>query len=74
MWIEIFGIVSAIVMVTAYALEKRAAVYILILALGCVGAAVYAALIGSWPFVALEGVWAAVAFHRWRARIIEEKK
>jgi hypothetical protein len=65
---ELFGLVAVTVMVVSYALEKRAAVYVLVFAMACAGAAVYAVLIRSWPFAAVEAVWSVVAFRRWLDR------
>ena len=31
----------------------------------CAAASLYALLIHSWPFAAVEGVWAVVALRRW---------
>jgi hypothetical protein len=55
-------------MVVSYALEARAAAYVLVFALSCAAAATYAILIGSWPFAAAESIWAVVALRRWFRR------
>ncbi len=65
---EMFGIVAVTSMVTAYALESRGAVYVLIFAMSCLAAATYAVLIRSWPFAAVEAIWSVVAFRRWLER------
>lgn len=65
--IEVLGVVAIAIMVASYALEKRHPVYIAIFAAGCALAAVYAYLIGSYPFLAAESVWSVIAFSRWRA-------
>ena len=62
---EVLGIVAIIIMVASYALEKRAPVFIAIFALGCAMAAFYALLIGSYPFLIAESIWAVIAFRRW---------
>ena len=64
---EIFGLLAVSSMVTTYALERRARVYILAFAISCAGACLYAVLIRSWPFAAVEAVWALIALRRWRA-------
>ncbi|MHA1524252.1 MAG: hypothetical protein ACTSY1_07565 [Alphaproteobacteria bacterium] len=67
--IETFGIAAIVIMVASYAMEKRHPIYIAIFAVGCALAAVYAYLIGSYPFLAAESVWSVIAFFRWRAVI-----
>ena len=62
---ELFGFVAAASMVTMYGLEKRGHVYVLGFAVSCLAASLYAALIRSWPFAAVEVVWAIVALRRW---------
>lgn len=62
---ESFGILAVVIMVGAYALEARGRVFVLIFALGCAMAASYAFIIGSWPFVVAEGIWAVIALKRW---------
>ncbi len=64
--IEILGIVAIAIMVISYALEKRNAFFVVTFVLGCVLAAVYAYLIGSYPFMFAESIWAVIAFARWR--------
>jgi hypothetical protein len=64
--IEIFGLAAIIIMVASYAFEKRGAQFIAIFATGCMLAAVYAYLIGSYPFMIAEGIWAVIAARRWR--------
>jgi hypothetical protein len=68
MAIELFGLLAVTTMVVAYALEKRSPSYVLVFALGCAAAAVYATLIRSWPFAGVETVWSLIALHRWRGR------
>ena len=64
--VEIFGIISVIIMVTSYALEHISPLFIAIFSFGCVLAAIYALLLGSIPFLIAEGVWAIIAFRRWQ--------
>jgi hypothetical protein len=66
--IELFGFAAVTVMVASYALEARAAGFVLLFALACLAAATYAALIRSWPFALVEIIWSAVALYRWRRR------
>lgn len=65
-WLEGFGMLAITIMVTSYALEQRGPRFVLVFALGCALAAIYAALLGSIPFVVAEGVWSLIAFSRWR--------
>ncbi len=65
--VELLGIAAIIIMVTSYALEKKAAVFIAIFAFGCALAAVYAYFLGSYPFLIAESIWAVIAFGRWRS-------
>ncbi len=64
--VEILGIVAIATMVTCYALEKRGTFFIAAFAAGCALAAVYAYLIGSYPFLVAEAIWAVVAARRWQ--------
>jgi hydroxyethylthiazole kinase-like sugar kinase family protein len=63
--ITAIGALSAVVMLVAYALERRHPRFVLVFACGCALASVYAAGIGSALFAALEAVWAAVAARRY---------
>ena len=65
MLVEGFGIVAATSMVVMYALERRSHIYILGFAASCAAASLYALLIHSWPFAAVEAVWTCVALRRW---------
>lgn len=62
---ETLGIIAIVIMVSSYALEKRAPVFIAIFAAGCALAAFYAFLIGSYPFLIAESIWAVIAARRW---------
>jgi hypothetical protein len=68
MQLELFGFAAVSVMLVAYSLEARSAVFVLVFAIGCACAAVYAALIHSLPFAAVEAVWCVVALRRWHTR------
>ncbi|MGH1539991.1 MAG: hypothetical protein ACRBHB_06195 [Arenicella sp.] len=65
-FIEVFGIVAVSIMVVSYALEKRAPIFIAIFAIACLMAAFYAYLVGSYPFLVAESIWALIAFLRWK--------
>ncbi len=67
--IEAFGAVSVSLMALFYALEERSPTYVLLFAAACLAACGYAAAIRSWPFAAVEVLWAGVAFRRWARRV-----
>lgn len=67
--VEALGVVAVVIMVASYALEKRDPIYIAIFSVGCAMAATYAFLLGSIPFLAAEGIWAVIAFQRWRRTV-----
>jgi len=66
--VESFGFLAVSVMVVAYAREDRSTNYILLFGFACFAATLYAVLIRSWPFAAVEFVWGIVALRRWRLR------
>lgn len=63
--VEALGVIAITIMVGSYALERRAPVFIAVFAGGCALAALYAFLIGAWPFFVAESIWAVIAFRRW---------
>jgi hypothetical protein len=73
MIVEVFGFLAVAAMVTMYALEHRSSGYVLAFAVACAAASLYAVLIRSWPFAAVEAVWAAIALRRWLRRRASEK-
>ncbi len=74
MLIEAFGFISVSAMVLFYSLEGRSPVYVLAFSGSCLSAAAYAALIGSWPFAAVESLWSVVAFRRWRLSTVVSRE
>ena len=62
---ELLGLIAIIAMVTSYALEDRHPVFVLIFAISCAAAAIYAFLIGSYPFLIAEGIWSLIALRRY---------
>ena len=62
--LEVFGSLAAAAMVLCYTLEERWPAFTLGFATSCGAASVYAFALGSWPFFALEVVWAVVAARR----------
>ena len=65
MALEGFGFVAVLCMVIMYALERRGSAYVLGFSLSCAAAALYAAMIRSWPFAVVEAIWTIVALRRW---------
>ena len=65
MAVELFGLLAVTAMVTTYALERRSPAFVLAFSASCAAASVYALLIRSYPFAAVELVWAFVALRRW---------
>jgi hypothetical protein len=65
--VEIYGAAAVTSMVFCYARERRGSGYVLAFALACLASSSYAALIGSWPFAAVELIWAVIAFGRWQS-------
>ncbi len=63
--VTLFGVVAVSFMMTMYALEARARVFILLFAFGCVLSSVYGFMSGAWPFGVVEGLWTLVALRRW---------
>ncbi len=63
--IEVFGLLAVTAMMICYALEQRSSLFILLFAAACLAASAYATLIRSWPFAAVECMWALIAFRRW---------
>ncbi len=69
--LTVYGALSVTLMMIAYALESRAALFVLTFAGACLASSVYGFLQGAWPFGAVEIVWAGVAFVRWRRRTMD---
>jgi uncharacterized membrane protein YedE/YeeE len=67
--LTLYGAAAVTLMLVAYALEQRAAGWVLVFALACVASSLYGWLAGAWPFVVVEAVWAGVAFRRWQRRV-----
>ncbi|GHO55390.1 hypothetical protein [Ktedonobacter robiniae] len=63
--LTIFGACAVGVMLLSYALEHRAAYWVLVFACACAASSLYGWLAGTWPFGVVEGIWAIVAFRRW---------
>jgi len=50
--LTLFGAAAVTIMLIAYALESRAAAWVLIFALACAASSAYGGLAGTWPLVA----------------------
>jgi len=68
MLLTLFGAGAVSSMLLSYALEDRAATWVLVFALACAASSLYGWLAGTWPFGVVEGVWALVAVRRWWQR------
>ncbi len=62
--IDLFGTAAATAMMLCYALDERGPGFTLGFAASCAAAAAYAFAIGSWPFFAIESLWAGIAMRR----------
>ena len=65
--LTLFGALAVGSMLVFYALEERAAVFVLAFAAACLASSVYGFLQGAWPFGIMEAIWTLVALQRWRA-------
>ena len=65
----IFGACAVSAMLIFYALEHRAAPFVLAFAAACAASSAYGFLQGAWPFGVVEAIWSVVAFRRWRQRV-----
>ncbi len=63
--VEYFGTLAVSGMAICYAGEHRDPRFILGFALACLASSTYAGLIGSWPFMVVEFLWAGLALRRW---------
>jgi hypothetical protein len=68
--LTLFGLIAVVAMLVCYALESRSTWFVLAFAFACALASVYGFLQGAWPFGLVEAVWAVVAVHRWRSKVL----
>lgn len=66
--LTLFGAAAVSLMLLSYALERRAAWWVLVFAVACAASSLYGFLAGTWPFGVVEGIWALVAARRWHTR------
>jgi hypothetical protein len=69
--LTLYGIVAVTAMLVCYALEGRAAIFVLAFAAACLASSLYGFLQGAWPFGVVEVIWAGVALRRWQQRRAE---
>lgn len=67
--LSLFGLFAVAAMLLCYAFERRSPWFVLGFAAACALGSVYGFLQGAWPFGIVEGIWAVVAFYRWRAQL-----
>lgn len=70
--LTLYGFIAVASMLLFYALEGRAAVFVLAFALACAASSIYGFLQGAWPFGFVEAIWTVVALRRWRLRVASE--
>src|SRR5581483_6318423 len=66
--LTVYGALAVCAMLLFYALEARAAVFVLAFAVACAASSLYGFLQGAWPFGVVEAVWCVVALGRWWRR------
>ncbi|HEV7584563.1 MAG TPA: hypothetical protein VGO14_02165 [Solirubrobacteraceae bacterium] len=59
-----FGVTALTFMLVMYTLEGRDPRFILAFAFGCALSSTYGFLAGTWPFGAVEAIWAGIALRR----------
>jgi hypothetical protein len=63
--LSLFGLVAVTAMLIFYALEDRAAGFILAFAAACFLGSAYGFMQGAWPFGLVEAIWGIVAIRKW---------
>ena len=63
-----FGLIAALLMLLAYALEEISHWFVIVFAAACVLGAIYEFLVSAWPFGVVLALWAVVAYWRWHRR------
>ena len=71
--LTLFGLAAVTAMLLFYTFEDASPWCVLGFAVSCALAAVYAFLIGSWPFAFVEAIWAVIALKRWQKRRLAGK-
>ncbi|MEM7022594.1 MAG: hypothetical protein AAF637_08355 [Pseudomonadota bacterium] len=70
--LDAFGLFAVSLMLFAYALEARNALFVLIFAFACALGSAYGFLQGAWPFGIVEAIWSVIALRRWIHRVHAE--
>ena len=68
--VTIFGVAALTFMMAMYGLERRAPLFTLAFAVGCLLSSAYGFLSGAWPFGVVELVWCGVALRKFRQRTV----
>lgn len=66
--LTVFGALAVSAMLVFYALEARAAWFVMAFAGACVASSAYGFMQGAWPFGVVELVWSVIALRRWHVR------
>lgn len=66
--LTVFGALAVTAMLVFYALEARAAWFVVAFAGACVASSAYGFMQGAWPFGVVELVWSLIALRRWHVR------
>ncbi len=69
--LSLFGLFAVTLMLVFYALEDHGPGFVLGFAGACLLGSLYGFLQGAWPFGVVEAIWAAIAVHRWRLRVVD---
>ena len=71
--LTVFGAIAVAIMFFSYWFERRSKWMVLIFAVGSAATAAYSGLEEVYPITVIEGLWALVAFRRFRLRHDREK-
>lgn len=63
--LDLFGLISVILMLVFYALEERNHWFTFCFALSCILGSIYGFLQGAWPFGIVEIVWTMIVLRKW---------
>jgi predicted membrane-bound mannosyltransferase len=72
--LTVFGASAVSFMMVMYALERRHRGFVLAFACGCALSSVYGFLAGTWPFGAVEAIWALIALRRYMTDRRDEQR
>jgi hypothetical protein len=63
--LTIYGFISILVMLVAYAMEYKSKNWLFVFSIACLSSSFYALLAGTLPFAVVEAIWSLIAFKRW---------